>query len=489
MLELSDTVPDEVLAEFLETVEREGLLYEETLYRDVVTKGGPGSGNFGHEGRPGEVGGSGEGGGGVSNQQVYHGGTSEHSAAVTYYTINKEMAQSYVEMSNDRFGSGGELHEARITIAKPATQDVISREALKVGIENEMYTPASVFDSELHGETEVKQLVRRLTQLGYDGAVLTDIAYGKEIEDKAYIVFHGHVAKASPPLWRQIHEIADRAEPKVRAVFLKAIAATQDAMTEAAVIAALERGDLEAAYNAIPWEDVGAQALRDALPDTIASIMSTAGDAAMAHGALASLGLRFDLDNPRAITWANEHSATLIQQVSDETKAGIRHAIATAIRQGTPPAQSARMLRHMVGLTESQSETVGNYWAQLETEDRDPDQVDRMVRRYAERVHNQRAETIARTETITSANYGQQEAWQQAQDEGLLPADAQRVWLAIDDGRTDDVCLRLDGMVAGIDEPFTDPETGDTFMNPGYDVHPNCRCAQGIASAEDVLRA
>ena len=300
----------------------------------------------------------------------------------------------------------------------------------------------------------------------------------------------GHVAKATTgPLWRRIHEIADRAEPRIRRAFLQAISATQDAITEATVIAAIERGDLEAAYQAIQWEDVGAQHLRDALPSVITEIMAGAGEATVAHGVLAGLGLRFDLDNPHAIGWANEHSATLVQQVSDETKAGIRHAISTAIRQGTPPDRAGRMLRHMVGLTEFQSGVVGNYWEQLETEDRDPDQIDRMVRRYAERIHNQRAETIARTETITSANYGQQEAWQQAINGGYLPANAQRIWLAIDDGRTDDVCLRLDGMVAGIDEPFTDPETGDEYMNPGYDVHPSCRCSQGIASAEDITSA
>jgi len=40
----------------------------------VLCKGGEGSGNFGHEGRPGEIGGSGEGG-----ADVYH-GTAEHYA-------------------------------------------------------------------------------------------------------------------------------------------------------------------------------------------------------------------------------------------------------------------------------------------------------------------------------------------------------------------------------------------------------------------------
>jgi hypothetical protein len=47
-------------------------LDEEKMF---VQKGGPGSGNFGHEGRPGEVGGSGPGGGEGGIYTVYHGST------------------------------------------------------------------------------------------------------------------------------------------------------------------------------------------------------------------------------------------------------------------------------------------------------------------------------------------------------------------------------------------------------------------------------
>jgi GNAT superfamily N-acetyltransferase/2'-5' RNA ligase len=120
--------------------------------------------------------------------KMYNGGNSKPGGAVTYWTPNKEMAESYVEMYNDRFGTGGQLNEGEISISNPAPWDVIVAEASKLGINNEMNTPASIFDSNLHG-TEVSQLVRVLQKQGYDGAILDDIAYGRQIQDKAFVKF------------------------------------------------------------------------------------------------------------------------------------------------------------------------------------------------------------------------------------------------------------------------------------------------------------
>lgn len=125
----------------------------------------------------------------IIDKRVFHGGVGEHGAAVTYYTANRKMAESYVQMSNDRFGTGGSLHETTITIEKPADENIIRREAARVGIDNGAYTPASVFDENLHGEANVRRLVEGLRRLGYDGAVLDDIGYGVQIEDKAFIKF------------------------------------------------------------------------------------------------------------------------------------------------------------------------------------------------------------------------------------------------------------------------------------------------------------
>lgn len=122
--------------------------------------------------------------------EMFNGGSLTHRGVVTYWTPNKEMAESYVDMYNDRYGKGGKLNVGDINVKNPASAEVISAEATKLGIDNEMYTPASIFDINLHGQNEVKALVRALRGMGYDGAILDDIAYGKQISAPAYIVFN-----------------------------------------------------------------------------------------------------------------------------------------------------------------------------------------------------------------------------------------------------------------------------------------------------------
>ena len=107
---------------------------------------------------------------------------------VTYYTPSEEMARSYAVMHNDRFGTG-EVHKEIITIRNPAPKNIIDVQAHRVGIDNGDYTPASVFDHNLHGDREVATLVNVLKRLGYDGAVLEDIGYGIQVESEVYIVF------------------------------------------------------------------------------------------------------------------------------------------------------------------------------------------------------------------------------------------------------------------------------------------------------------
>ena len=124
----------------------------------------------------------------VHNLEVFHGGSAAKGKFVTYYTASEEMAKSYATMHNDRFGSG-EIHRSLITINNPAPQDIINVAAKKVGIDNAFYTPASVFDNNLHGDKEVATLIGLLKKQGYDGAVLEDIGYGVQIEGEVYIVF------------------------------------------------------------------------------------------------------------------------------------------------------------------------------------------------------------------------------------------------------------------------------------------------------------
>lgn len=125
----------------------------------------------------------------IRNLEVYHGGSPAKGKLVTYYTTSEKMAQSYVEMFNDRFGNTGRVHRSTITISNPAPPEIIDLEAKKVGVNIDDYTPASVFDSNLQGYNEVARLVIALKKRGYDGAILKDIGYGIGIVEDVYIVF------------------------------------------------------------------------------------------------------------------------------------------------------------------------------------------------------------------------------------------------------------------------------------------------------------
>jgi hypothetical protein len=218
------------------------------------------------------------GGPGSGPRTMYHGGTAEHAAAVTYYTPNKDMAQSYVDMSNDRFGTGGALHEAQVDIKSPAPQEVITREAAKLGIDNGFYTPASVFDAELHGQHEVNQLVRRLGQLGYDGAVLKDIAYGKNIEDDAHIVFKPKIRTAAgrtDPT--PIHAVADSFQRQFHLAVMYGFFKGRKAVDKAALQSATTAGQAAAAMARVP--KTVKLALHEVLPKLLLKIVGEAGQA------------------------------------------------------------------------------------------------------------------------------------------------------------------------------------------------------------------
>jgi 2'-5' RNA ligase/GNAT superfamily N-acetyltransferase/predicted GIY-YIG superfamily endonuclease len=143
-----------------------------------------------------------------TSTKMYSGGRpgSGPGKIVTYFTPNKQMAESYVSLYNDRFGGGGELREADVNLIKPAPYEVIEAEAKKLGIDNTHYTPASIFDRNLHGEKMVGTLVKNLKDQGYDGTILDDIGYGVEIQDKAFIKFSYNKLSPNQPGKKYVEE-------------------------------------------------------------------------------------------------------------------------------------------------------------------------------------------------------------------------------------------------------------------------------------------
>jgi SPP1 gp7 family putative phage head morphogenesis protein len=201
---------------------------------------------------------------------------------------------------------------------------------------------------------------------------------------------------------------------------------------------AYKSGGTEAAVEAVR------RGLLRSLPPVLLKCVAAGGKAGAgmlpskaraAMRALAPFDIRFDKSNPAAVKWALEHATELAQNLSDTSRDDIKQAIADALDGDGIDAAYDTILA-AVGDTD-------------------------------------RAEMISRSETMNAANAGTLESFSQAQEAGLLPANATKQWIANSDACDD--CQELDGEEVGLDEEFI---SGDDA--PG--LHPNCRCSLGIGS-------
>lgn len=323
------------------------------------------------------------------------------------------------------------------------------------------------------------------------------------------------MAKRPTPkqFWRILHKIADRNIGPVERAFLRAGGVAQASVNESALIVALHQRDgravLAALHLDIPSEQLRNQLaavlratlnqaavatetamdLRDeaAAPKGGATMRATASaDLALtgfAEGAgRSAVGFRFDLTNPQAVKWAQQHAAELVREVNKTIEKNIRRVIVRGFREGRTVDVMARDIRQLAGfgLTRRQSEAVENLRTRLEdVAELTFEQIDAKVERYVAKQLRLRAKTIARTETMTASNQGQQELWRQTSESGLLGDDARRIFIVTPDDRLCEICaavpdLNPDGVA--LDEPFQTPE-GPVDTPP---VHPNCRCSMGL---------
>lgn len=306
--------------------------------------------------------------------------------------------------------------------------------------------------------------------------------------------------------YKWLHDIADGAADDVRAAFLKAIDEVRGTIEEDELKAALETGSVDAVIRALNLDQEIADRLRTDMVPELEDAMIEAGRqapaASMPKGA--ELRMRFDLANPNTTKFLQGYDMQLIRQISDDTRTAIRNIVQQAFQFGGHPYEQARQIRQLIGLTDDQVGTVQNFRRKLEEGDLsafdnelrdkrfdptlrralgeageglDDDQIDTMVGRYAERMLAARAENIARTETINAAQAGQQLAWEQAADKGLLSRTKLRQgWLVTPDDRLCIYCAAI---------PLMNPAgvpLGGYFQTPlgpvkRPTVHPQCRCS------------
>jgi hypothetical protein len=232
-----------------------------------------------------------------------------------------------------------------------------------------------------------------------------------------------------------LHQAADKQVESVSVAFRYAFALGRKALGKDIKV--------DAAVEAVR------KALKDVLPKTLLAVLKVGGEVGIAslekqlrvselRLAAEVLTMKFDSRDPRAVAWAEEHAAELIDGVTETTRERIKAAIATALESGT--LDDAR---------DDIANAVGD---------------------------DARADLIARTEVMTATNEGNREAWDQAVEEGLLTGNERREWIATSDACP--LCDELDGETAPLDGEYPG-DGGD-----GPPLHPACRCTEGLTLSD-----
>lgn len=356
-------------------------------------------------------------------------------------------------------------------------------------------------------------------------------------------------------LWQAMEALARKQEPAIQQAVLAAFAALSQivdtetlaaavAMGPTAVLALFPDEAFTAAFQAMPKALHGAAVaagtaeakslvtkLADALKTATAlaeggrpSSMPTPGLSGL--GAAASwspkiMQFQFDVLNPKVTEAVRQQAASLVVQVTQQTKDAIKEEVRLGMLRGENPRETARAIRQHIGLTAKQQQAVANFRQELMTfHERDKagawnlggkisrapggaqtyaigsdgkpldaitarrlrdfrydsvlqsamqsgtpltwKQIDKMTEAYARKYLRYRAETIATTEALRASNLGIYQTWRQAIEQKLVQEHwVRKKWgLALGSDRTCLICRPMPQLNQGEDGlgiPLEDP--------------------------------
>lgn len=299
----------------------------------------------------------------------------------------------------------------------------------------------------------------------------------------------------------RILALVDRVQPRFRARFEEVVRQIRSQSTLSRIGDLIEAGRAEEALFALE-----AAALR--LGNVWGEVFVLAGDDTsrfISNALRATINL--DRVNDRALGAMQSNQLRLVREFSAGQRAATREALLDSIERGLNPREAARAFRQSIGLTARQVRAVGNFRRLLEENsaaslsrklrDRRFDrtiqaalesgeplterQIARMVQRYEERMLAFRSETIARTESLRSANAGRKEMFDQAIENGDLDAgEVVEQWVTALDERVRTSHSPMHGQQRPPGVPFTSG-LGNSIPFPGgsgiagEDIQ--CRCA------------
>jgi hypothetical protein len=319
---------------------------------------------------------------------------------------------------------------------------------------------------------------------------------------------------------KQLNDLLRRLEGPVRRDFVVAIQSARGRAKIAALVRAIELGDLDTIMIAAGVRE----GMWSTLTESIRKVYSVSGQLRTEADVPKTFGMEFDINNPRAQDWLTRYSSGLIWGkavgggLAPEQRAAVQTMLTNGMLKGNNPRTTAldivgrigkngKRTGGVLGLTNTQAQWVINMgddlqdlnWTRYKSRvlrDRRFDGVvkksmqegrilpqaqrNKIVQSYENRMTKYRGDTIARTETLQALNEASDEALRQIVDEGLAPANAvTRIWRHSHGGNERPGHLQMDGQPRGLEDYFLNPITRVPLKHPGAGPASeviNCRC-------------
>jgi hypothetical protein len=259
-----------------------------------------------------------------------------------------------------------------------------------------------------------------------------------------------------------------RLSPQMRIAFLRAMTADIDM---AALESAIARGDLTTINQLLVIPSAVQQEIAQVLTPAVAGGMETAASVFAATD--------FVANNPYVLQYAEHQAATLIQYLTESQRQMVHDILARGFQVALTPQEMAAEIARMVGLLPQHALAVLNFRLGLVEQGLSQARIERLADAYASRLRQYRANNIARTETMSALNAGEQQANEVLARAGVIDTiEYVKGWLIVSSDKTCMRCRLMNGQKVEIGESFVDPSTGARLKAPP--LHSSCRCITEI---------
>lgn len=190
--------------------------------------------------------------------------------------------------------------------------------------------------------------------------------------------------------------------------------------------------------------------------------------------------------NPYSIEWMESRSLQLVKDFKQQQTETIQEILSRNFEEGMRAELVYEDIKDNIGLLPRELQAVENRKALMVEQGYTKTEIKSHAAWYRNELLKQRAERIARTETIQAQARGRLDAWKVARDAGRLPP-VEREWHAPPPGpspnRPCKICIDLHGKRAGLSGTYASAYLGAVETPP---AHPNCRCSEVLVRAKEM---